>query len=63
MNVKVAAQTLSDSVEDALDFLHDEIAHPGFMESDTTPEFIKRMDVAFNLMNSCHPLAKGTNSL
>ena len=31
---KVAAQTLSASVADALDFLGDEIAHPGFMESE-----------------------------
>ena len=59
MNVKVAAQTLSASVADALDFLHDEIAHPGFTESEATSEFIKRMDVAFNLMNSHHPLVKG----
>ena len=44
MNVKVAAQTLSASVADALDFLHDEIAHPGFTESEATSQ---RMDVAF----------------
>ena len=44
MNVNVAAQTLSALVADALDFLHDEIAHPGFMESEATSEFIKRMD-------------------
>ena len=59
MNVKVAAQTLSASVADALDFLCDEIAHCGFMESEATAEFIKRVDLAFDLMNSCHPLSKG----
>ena len=59
MSVKVAAQTLSASVADALDFLHDEVAYTGFMESEVTSEFIKRIDVAFDLMNSCHPLAKG----
>ena len=59
MNVKVAAQTLSASVADALDFFHDEIAHPGFMESEATSEFIKRMDLAFDLMNSHHPFSKG----
>ena len=58
MNVKITAQTLSTSVADVLDFLHDEIAHPGFMESEATSEFIKRMDVAFDLMNNHHPLAK-----
>ena len=59
MNVKVATHTLCASVADALDFLHNEIAPPGFMESEATSEFIKRMDVAFDLMNSCDPLAKG----
>ena len=59
MNVKVAAQTLSASVADAFDFLHDEIVHPGFMESEATSEFIKRIDLAFDLMNSHHPLSKG----
>ena len=59
INVKVAAQTLSASVADVLDFLCDEMAHPGFMESEATSEFIKRMDLAFDLMNSCQSLSKG----
>ena len=29
------------------------------MQSEATSEFIKRMDVVFNLMNSHHPLVKG----
>ena len=60
MNVKVVAQTLSASVADALDFQHDETPHPGFMESEATSELIKKLDVAFDYMSNCHPLAKGT---
>ena len=59
MNVKVVAQTLSASVADALGFLDDKIAHPGFMESEASSEFIQRMNMAFDLMNSHHPLVKG----
>ena len=59
MNVKMAAQTLSASVASAIDFLCDDIEHPDFEDSESTTSFIKRMDVAFDLLNSRNPFGKG----
>ena len=33
---------------------------PEFQDSEATSEFIRRIDLAFDLMNSCNPLAKGS---
>ena len=60
MNVKMAAQTLSASVASAIDFLHDDIDHSDFEDSESTTSFIKRMDVAFDLLNSRNPFGKGS---
>ena len=60
MNVKIAAQTLSASVAQAIDFLRDEVQLPEFQGSEATTEFIKRIDVIFDLLNSRNPFAKGT---
>ena len=60
MNVKLAAQTLSASVANAIDFLHDGVQLPEFQESKATSEFIRRIDLAFDLMNSHNHLAKGS---
>ena len=60
MNVKLAAQTLSSSVASAIDFLRDEALLPEFQGSEATCEFIKRIDLAFDLMNSRNSLEKGS---
>ena len=52
MNVKLAAQTLSASVASAIKFLHDEALLMEFQGSEATCEFIKQIDLAFDLMNS-----------
>ena len=60
MNVKLAPQTFSASAAGAIDFLHEEALLPQFQNSEATTEFIKKMDLAFDLMNSRNPFAKGT---
>ena len=55
----MAAQTLSASVASAIDILHDDITHLDFVNSESTTSFIKRIDVAFDLMNSRNPFGKG----
>ena len=59
MNVKLAAQTLSASVASAIEFLRDEALLMEFQGSEATCEFIKQIDLAFDLMNSRNPLEKG----
>ena len=59
MNVRIAAQTLSSSVAAATDFLQEETDLPEFKGSEPTTEFIKKVDMAFDMMNSRHPFAKG----
>ena len=61
MNVSLAAQTLSASVVSPTDFLRDELSLPQFQDSDATAEFISCIDLAFDLMYSRNPFAKGTN--
>ena len=60
VNVKMAAQTLSASVASAIDFLCDDIEHPDFEDGESTTSFIKRMDVAFDLLNSRNLFGKGS---
>ena len=50
MNVKLAAQTLSSSVADAIEFM-DEIGHPSFLGSASTVAFIRKIDRIFDLLN------------
>uniref|UniRef100_A0A2S2NKA9 THAP domain-containing protein 9 n=1 Tax=Schizaphis graminum TaxID=13262 RepID=A0A2S2NKA9_SCHGA len=50
MNVRLAAQTLSQSVADALMFLKD--TEPGFKNVDATVEFVTYMNNAFDILNS-----------
>ena len=58
MNVKVAAQTLSSSVADALEFLM-LAGHPNFTDASGTIRFIRIIDRLFDLMNSRSPFSKG----
>ena len=62
MNVSITAQTLSSSVATAIDFLRDDIDHPAFVGSEATTDFITKVDLAFDLMNSKNPFEKGNKS-
>ena len=62
MHVNLAVQTLSNSVADAIDFLCDELAHSKFQRSEVTTEFIRQIDVMFDLLNSKYPFLKGTKA-
>jgi len=58
MNVKVAAQTLSSSVADAIEYLMTS-GHPKFADAEGTIRFIRIIDKLFDLLNSRNPFAKG----
>ena len=58
MNVRIAAQTLSSSVADAITFLSS-ANHPGFADCDGTVTFIRTADRLFDLLNSRSAYGKG----
>lgn len=58
MKVKFAAQVLSSSVADAIDFLRS-LGLPDFRGSEATVEFIRVIDRVFDFLNSRHPFGKG----
>ena len=58
MNVKVAAQTLSSSVADAIEYLMTS-GHPKFADAEGTIRFIRIIDKLFDLLNSRNPFGKG----
>lgn len=58
MNVKLAAQTLSSGVADALDFLRKK-NHPDFIDCYATIHFIRVLDRIFDILNSRSPYGKG----
>ena len=62
MNVKLAAQNLSSSVATAIDFLRTEVQLPEFEGSEHTTRFIHMIDMAFDMLNSRNPHAKGYKS-
>ena len=43
---------------DAIDFLHDVLAHSKFPRSKATTEFVRKIDVMFDFLNSKNPLLK-----
>lgn len=59
MRVKLAAQTLSNSVAEALLFLKEELRLPQFQDCEATVNFIKMVDRLFDILNSRLPWAKG----
>lgn len=61
MNVKLAAQTISASVADAIDFLR-RSGNSDFFYSEATTEFIRIFDRLFDMMNSRNIYAKGFKS-
>jgi hypothetical protein len=62
MKVALAAQTLSRSVADALDFCNDSLKLPEFKHCEATSKFIRHVDVLFDIMNSRSPFGKGSKS-
>ena len=62
MNVSFAAQTLSSSVADAIEFLGKVLETSEFEESAATVKFIKTVDRLFDTLNSRNPHGKGLNN-
>ena len=62
MKVSLAAQTLSASVADALEFCNEELKLPQFSGCQPTVHFLRTIDRLFDLLNSRNPLAKGYKS-
>ena len=60
MSVRLAAQTLSASIAAAIDFLREDLLESDFQGSESTTEFIKKIDTIFDMMNSRHPFAQGS---
>ena len=60
MNVKVADQTLSVSVASVIDFLCDEVNLSEFEGSEAASDFIMKIDIMLDMLNSRNPFAKGT---
>ena len=58
-NVRLAAQTLSASVADAIKFLDKPTHLPNFCDGHSTVKFIRTIDRLFDMMNSRNPIAKG----
>jgi len=59
MKVKLAAQTLSSSVADALQFCDKELNIGTFKNTSATIKFIRIVDRLFDILNSRNPLAHG----
>ena len=62
MKVNLAAQTLSNSVATAIDFLRDKKQLSTFKNSQATTKFIKIINELFDVCNSKSPKEKGTKS-
>lgn len=58
MKVNIAAQTLSASVADAIDFCRS-LNLKGFEDSEATTEFIRIIDTWFDILNSRNPHGRG----
>ncbi|GBN12744.1 DNA transposase THAP9, partial [Araneus ventricosus] len=62
MKVKLAAQTLSESVANALDWLANDLKKAEFKGCDATVRFIRLFDKLFDSLNSRNLLSKGFKS-
>ena len=62
MKVKLAAQTLSSSVAAAFEFLREDMNVSEFQGSEGTSIFVQKIDVAFVILNSSNPFAKGSKA-
>lgn len=61
MNVKLAAQTLSSSVADAIDFLRSS-GNENFQGSEASIEYIRMIDRTLDLLNAKSPIGTGFKS-
>lgn len=59
MKVALAAQTLSSSVADAIEFCTRDLILPEFQGSEATVRFIRCIDRLFDFLNSRNPFEKG----
>ena len=59
MNVQLAAQTLSASVANAIEFLDKTMKLKEFQNSIGTVKLIKKVDRLFDILNSRSPIANG----
>ena len=59
MKVKLAVQTLSSSVADALVFCEQELKLPQFQGCSATVDFIRTVDRLFDFLNSRNPVGRG----
>ena len=59
MIVALAAQTMSSSVADRIEFLAKVMKHEQFQHSNATVEFIRVIDRLFDMLNSRSPIEKG----
>ena len=59
MKVSLSVQTLSSSVADSIKFCREILSHPDFENSQGTEEFIRLMDILFDVLNTSSPLGKG----
>ena len=59
MNVRIAAQTPSSFVASAIDFLQKQTDLPEFRGSKATTQFIKQVDMIFDMLNSKNLFAEG----
>lgn len=57
MNVRIAVETLSDSVADSMEILQ-KSGHSGFKNCEATIKYIRRMNNLFDIMNSMRPDAR-----
>ncbi len=57
MTVKLAAQTLSSSVADAIEFLDSSMKLKQFEDSKGTVNFVRTVDHLFDMLNSRNPMA------
>ncbi|KAG5895480.1 hypothetical protein JTB14_011178 [Gonioctena quinquepunctata] len=62
MKVNLAAQTISNSIADAMEFLMKDIQHPDFADAEGTIEFIRVFDRAFDICNSRSPIGTGSKA-
>ena len=62
MKVNLAAQSLSSSVADAIEYCATTLKLPQFQGSQATVKFIRHFDHLFDVLNSRNPLAKGYKS-
>ena len=59
MNVKLAAQTMSGSLANAIDFMNISQKQPEFQDSKGTVAFIRILDRLFDMLNYRNPCGKG----